>query len=233
MDTTQKAEQEQSGGKGFLQIAALIAAAFLIFRKPAVDGNGGGDNGGGAGGPVTVNGRVSAVSVGQGAVMGTHLVEKVFGEGIKVETTFTVSAVDANGVGVPWNYRLVTKLGHNTLAGWKTSGELGFADASRTFREDGLSTFNLNQALPNLFTAITIFIAPEDPNQEWDIRVELQAERSSTTGAPVTGDWVELATGQHPGAVLTVSGTTNLFGTVRAVNVSQPRRRRPLMRARR
>jgi hypothetical protein len=228
--TTAQMEQPQTAAIGAL---VLIGAVILVLRARGGAGNGEPPpgNGGTVEGETRLAGQVGSVMVNQRrkAAMGRHLLTKAFGSPVNLSVTITTSARTPSGGSLGWPWRIRARLGHNIIfpiPGWRTSGQLGFS-------EDGERLQSVFQGSRTTTVPITqAFLAPDDPDQEWDVRIELQAQRSNSNGQPIANDWIVVATGEHPGAILTVAGTTQLTGAVGAVDVSQANRPRAIRRVR-
>ncbi len=209
---TQVAKQAQSGNQ-IAVLAALAAGLFLFLRR---DKNGNGGNGGnGAVGQVTPSGQIGVITT----TMGSHHVQKTAGQTIQTRVAYAVTALDSTGNAVLWTFRIITRVGHNTVFGWREIGRL-FSGT-----ESGIRTLNrINVSTPT-GTVLTrdFFTAPHDPDQEWDVRVTLEAQRSDANGNPIPDDWIELATGEHVGAVRTIGGQAAVTGSVGSITVTQRR----------
>ena len=202
---------------GILALAAAAVWAMSRGKETKEDTGNGGEI---VTGPVTVTGGIVRVEANRGAVMGAHLKPKEFGTNILVTVPFNVNAL-RGGVPVPWNYRLECRLGHSTQFGWKRPSELGFQDTG--YRELVLA----GQA-NGLATAYFTFVAPEDPDQVWDVHAKLLAAESDTSGNPLTsykplGGNCPPGSGEvcHDGAIRTIAGSATTSGNITDIMVSQ------------
>ena len=211
-------------GDTLVLLALVGGVLWLVSRKSSTTPPGG------VTAPVTVEGGIASVQVAsarQVASMGSHLIAKAPGTPIKVVVSWAANTKDGLSVPIAWRYKIVAQLGHNTIGGWQTAFQLGFNVPGR------LET--ITPLIPaGSYTATFDFVAPNDPNQVWDVRTELFGAKVNSTGiAPVTGtadsDFTSLATGEHVGAVLTTGGVT-VAGNISGVSVSQHSQHNPLLR---
>lgn len=185
-----------------------------------------GQNGGGGDGKrgVFPSGQINTVSVSRQATMGSHKLKKEYGSDIFVQVKWTAGTKDKAGNPIEWPYRLRAKLGHNTLGGWKLAEELGKAGVGTSELVLSFTLTWLKGPQDSWFQ----FGAPsQDENQEWDIRVSLEAKTSDAQGKP-TDTWTAVAKGEHVGAIVTVPVpakdlTASPWGSVDTVDVWQDR----------
>lgn len=213
--------QRQKGSGMALLVGSVLIAGLFLLRGRA---EGGGDESP-TPAPVTeviLLGEVGQVTVSQQRVgrvaMGRHLVRKGPGDAIVVRVNGTVNATNQTGQPLTWPWRLRVRFGHNTLFGWRLPTDLGFPENGEEF----ISFSPFSGSLT--FSRLTSFIAPRDDNQEWDIRIDIQAAKQDGAGNPIAGEWDTIAQGEHAGAVLTVDFAANLTGSIGDVTVSQRRR---------
>lgn len=210
---TVELEQRQEG------LFALVIIGGVLWWMSRRRQNGGG-GGNGVIGPAQVGGGLGAIGLEDSVSLRTHLMLKVFGETITVRIPWVASTTDAIGNPINWRYLLVLELGHNTLAGWKNSGQLGFS-------ESGKRTFSISMSLgtPGSKTSGATFTTPDDPDQRWDVQIKLFGARSDSSGVPASPTvWDELAFAEHPSALRSVDATVSIGGSIGTIGVSQERR---------
>lgn len=218
-EANEVAEQRQKSGMGaFLAIGVLAIAGLFFLRRD----NGGDPDPDPTPVPTTeviLLGTVGQVSVSQTrrrhAGMARHLVLKGPGDGIVVRVNGEMEATNQTGQPIIWPWRLRVRFGHNTLFGWRTPDQLGFPENGEEFITFSPFSGSLT------FSRLTSFIAPRDNNQEWDVRIDIQAAKHDGAGNPVTGEWDTIAQGEHAGAVRTVDFGANRTGNVGTVTVSK------------
>ena len=206
----------QSQGNQLVLLLVGGAALYFFLNRPGA-GEAAPPGGEAPGVPVVPAGGIAGVSVSGGAVMGSHLVEKVPGTKVAWNVEWNAGTKTANGLPVSWPYRLRVELGHNTIGGWKTASELGFP---------GVSVYDaaFSSALaPGVYNTQDLFDTPDDPNTNWDVQVKLFGRPSNDSGVPQAAGWLEVAYGEHVGAVRTIAGGAIPGGTITGVTVSQRR----------
>ncbi|NIV33254.1 MAG: hypothetical protein GWN58_28555 [Anaerolineae bacterium] len=189
----------------------LLLLFFLFTRRSRGDGGGSGQAPA-TGAPAQVAGSAQRITVEQG-----QAVTKNPGDRIGVNVSWRASTTDADGNPIPWTYRVRVKFGHNTTFGWRTCDQLGFSRCAP-------AVVPVNTQPGSMSTA-AIFTAPDDPDQEWDIRVDLEAKESLEDGTE-GANWVSLVRDFDSGgvgAVRTVSESAfaNTGGSISSISVSQ------------
>ena len=212
----QTAPQRQDNA--LLMLLAGGVALFLILKR-SQEAGATPPSGETPGVPVVPSGGIAEVAVSgtKGAIMGSHAVEKIPGTMIAWNVAWNAGSTTATGLPVSWLYRLRVELGHNTFAGWKTAAELGFP---------GVSVADLafsGSLAPGSYNTQDLFDTPDDPNTNWDVQAKLFGRPSDDNGAPQSNGWLELAFGEHVGAVRTISGSALPGGTISGITVSQRR----------
>ena len=171
----------------------------------------------GEGGKVLVKGSLGVASVAQAAAMGTHLAPKTPGEVAMVSVPWLGQSTNASGAAITWPYRVLIRIGHNTTLGWKRIDELfpGLTGQWYSPSVDGVSLIGPR-------TDSKAFIMPDDPNQQWDVRVNLEGKVSDAAGNP-TALWQTLSTGEHVQALVTKAAAALVKGALGTISVSQRR----------
>lgn len=165
-------------------------------------------------GPLTAQGGVRNVVL--GARMGQ--LDKAFGSTITVAVDYQLRLISADtGAAVvkSWPVRFEVRLGHSTTLGWKTSGELGFA-------ESGFRGWTASAVSDNMHRALTTsFVTPADSNQVWDVHAKMFYSKPDSDGNP-SSTLLELGSEfKKDGAVRSVSAGLTAQGGVANVVVGQ------------
>mgnify|MGYP001580768812 CR=1 FL=1 len=216
MDT----QLEQRGGGLVVLVLGGLALWAFSQRRSGVPSPGSGVPGAGGVGPilpgdggVQLGGSLGQISVNNQATMGTHRLAKLPQSNVQVTFTWQPDTRDmATKLLKPWNYRLIVRMGHNTVFGWKRSDELGFPNM-----------WMFTTTIPGvtaLQAATYVFSAPNDPNQVWDIRVELAVATPDDRFAPTT-TYTKVSEGEHPGAFWVPEAGVQLGGSLGVVSVAQ------------
>ena len=186
-----------------------------------------------------VGGSLGSISVSATVPQASHQLPKDIGGAIiNVRYAWFGDTRDAGGTAINWPYQLITRMGHNTLFGWRQATDLLPVAPL-------LSQSAVHETTRGENAVSTIFGVPNDPGQEWDFRVWLFALRSDAQGNPIgtpteqisgtedldsgvqdVGQWRGLAYAQHPGAIISVEpdATATVSGRLGIVTVTQPQR---------
>ncbi len=203
---------------------AVIGAVVWLAKKKPTEGAPPGvpPGGGGGAGKANLLGLISNITVGQ-VQMASHLLGKGYGAAIQVSVFGNNGVTDFKGAPIAWPMTLVIRLGHSTLFGWKTAAELGFAG--------GGADVSLGTVAPGGFSrGPYTFATPADPDQVWDVHVELLAQASEPDGTPAPQSVLKLGEAFHDGAIRSLApapgfGPAKLLGSISTVQVLQSRRR--------
>ena len=202
-----------------------------------------------SGGAVAAAASIGSVKVSQSVQLGSHRLEKRFGDLVLVDVQWTPGATDPLGDAVEWPYLIVARLGHNTLFGWRQAGDDingVFGEGHREVQRNGITATQGERF---------IFPAPLDDDQEWDVRVWVFAQPDDDgdgepdgdptvsvapispldlTGSNLVRGWQSLDSTDHPAAIVTRDGyAVNPVVTWLSVTVSQKAMRRTGLRLRR
>lgn len=226
----------------------LIGGALWFLSRPGgfltpVNGNGNGalngygeprgpgggtpiSGGGGPGGPAQVGGTLSGVVIQASQSVGlyAHKLDKYPGDLVEVEVEWNQTTTDFNGNPIDWPSSLRIELGHPTgwlgVGGWDNmndllGGKAGQAVITGMGATPGYKAWTAYMAIP--------FV--EDPGVDWDVRVTLSMEGSTSDGSP-DGNWSTIATSTHQNAIRTLAsvGEANVGGTFDDIWVYQGQR---------
>jgi len=194
------------------EVLVALGIAWLLFgRKSDTESGGGGGGGQPGGGPATVTAKMTSLKAVAAMSAG---VNKVPGQLIIVKVGWTPTTKSAKGDALNWTYKVRCRLGHNTIGGWKTPGELGLQPAG-----SGDTTLQISNVPNGAKETMFTFNAPDDPGQVWDIRAEILGAQSDASGAP-SATFQELASGESVGAITTIPGAAVVGASVQYVNAS-------------
>ena len=213
-------------------LLALLAIGFALVNMGRRSEPGNGDGGDGDGqGVVATGATIANIAVNQDATMGRHRVPKVSGGNVQVFVDIQIDARNASGAPVAWLWRIETRIGHNTLFGWKRPDELPIENFGETGIRNPEFTFS-----PGLRRIGSVFKVPIDSDQTWDVRVKVEAAKSTGSGAVLRDSsgnvqWSKMTEGEHPGAFASVDDLITTTATITTIDARQdaasaPRRAR-------
>ena len=240
-DTGLYVRQSQGGG-GAAGLVVLVVAGVVIWAVSRGSGRAVPPQEMPGTEAARVGGGLGTITVAATVPQASHQLPKDIGGAIiNVRYAWFGDTRDAGGTAINWPYQLITRMGHNTLFGWRQATDLLPVAPL-------LSQSAVHETTRGENAVSSIFGVPNDPGQEWDFRAWLFALRSDAQGNPIgsptetisgtqaldgrvqdVGQWRGLAFAEHPGAIISVEPdeTATVSGRLGIVTVNQ-RHRRPL-----